>query len=200
MTSVRRSIVNCIFALLAALAALPAVAQSMVQDVLAEQRAAMQTLAHFDGVWRGTSTIYLPSGEKRTGHVTHRVGPFLGGTIKVMEGRSYNEEGVLVFNGMMVLFYESATKSFQLHSFANGRARQPKIAMTADGYYFEVPMEDGATRRVTITVKKDSWSEVVQRLAPGAEPVRLFEMTLARAGDSDWPAAYPNQIPQAKLD
>jgi hypothetical protein len=31
--------------------------------------------------------------------------------------------------------------------------------------------------------------EIGERIVPGGEPVRFFEMTLKRIGDTDWPAA-----------
>ena len=38
-----------------------------------------------DGVWRGPSWTILPSGEKHVGTQTERIGPFLDGSVKVIE-------------------------------------------------------------------------------------------------------------------
>jgi hypothetical protein len=43
--------------------------------------------------------------------------------------------------------------------------------------------------RYTAVVKDGTWTEVGDRIAPGREPVRFFEMKLTRVGDSDWPSA-----------
>ncbi|HYM48689.1 MAG TPA: DUF1579 domain-containing protein, partial [Burkholderiaceae bacterium] len=46
-----------------------------------------------------------------------------------------------------------------------------------------------ATIRYTATIKGDVPHEIGERVATGSEPVRIFEMTLKRVGDTDWPAA-----------
>jgi len=38
-------------------------------------------------------------------------------------------------------------------------------------------------------VKDGRWTEVGDRIAPGRDPVRFFEMKLQRVGDSEWPGA-----------
>jgi hypothetical protein len=38
-------------------------------------------------------------------------------------------------------------------------------------------------------IKDGAWREVGDRIMPGKEPVRIFEMNLTRVGDTDWPAA-----------
>jgi len=40
-------------------------------------------------------------------------------------------------------------------------------------------------------VKDGAWREVGDRIIPGKEPVRFFEMNLQRVGKTDWPAAGP---------
>jgi hypothetical protein len=45
------------------------------------------------------------------------------------------------------------------------------------------------TIRYTCVVKDGAWREVGDRIAPGKEPVRFFEMNLKRVGDTTWPAA-----------
>lgn len=40
----------------------------------------------------------------------------------------------------------------------------------------------------TATIKDGTWHEVGERIEPGKEPIRFFEMTLKRVGDTGWPA------------
>ena len=44
-----------------------------------------------------------------------------------------------------------------------------------------------ATMRYNALVKDGTWSEVGDRIVPGKEPERFFEMKLKRVGDSEWP-------------
>ena len=46
-----------------------------------------------------------------------------------------------------------------------------------------------ATLRYVATVKDGELHEVGERVVPGAEPQRVFEMRLKRVADTDWPAA-----------
>jgi hypothetical protein len=61
--------------------------------------AAAAALAMLDGVWRGPATVSEADG-RRIGFVqTERIGAFLGGSIKVIEGRGYGDDGAVRFNG-----------------------------------------------------------------------------------------------------
>jgi len=45
------------------------------------------------------------------------------------------------------------------------------------------------TIRYTATIKDGTWVEVGDRIFPGKEPIRFFEMSLKRIGDTTWPAS-----------
>jgi hypothetical protein len=47
----------------------------------------MKARAPMNGAWRGEATTLLPGGERRTITQTERIGPLLGGAMKVIEGR-----------------------------------------------------------------------------------------------------------------
>ena len=59
---------------------------------------------------------------------------------------------------------------------------------TADGYVWEIPAGP-ATIRYTAVVKDGTFHEVGDRLVAGQPPIRMFDMMLARVGDTTWPAA-----------
>jgi hypothetical protein len=62
----------------------------------------------------------------------------------------------------------------------------------ADGYVWEIPAGP-ATIRYTAVIQGDAWHEVGDRVMPGQDPVRFFEMNLKREGDTDWPAVGPGR-------
>ncbi len=161
--------------------------------VMAAQRAAMVPLAAMDGVWRGPAWTILASGEKHNVTQTERIGPFLDGAVKVMEGRAYDAEGKVSFNAFGTVSYDPAAKAYTLHSYAMGRVGDFPLTVTPDGYVWEIaagPMKI----RYTAVIKDGKWREVGDRIMPGQDPVRFFEMNLVRVGDSNWPAA--GTIPQ----
>jgi hypothetical protein len=60
--------------------------------LISAERDAMKALAAMDGVWRGPAWTILPSGQKHNVTQTERIGLFLDGSIRVIEGRGYNED------------------------------------------------------------------------------------------------------------
>ncbi len=156
--------------------------------LIAAQRDAMRPLARMDGVWRGNAWAILRSGERHAITQTERIGPFLDGSIKVVEGRGYDADGKVSFNAFGVISYDPATKAYTLHSYAQGRAGDFPLTLTADGYAWEIPA--GPMKiRYTAVIKPDSWREIGEQIAPGKEPVQFFEMNLKKIGDTAWPAA-----------
>ncbi len=152
------------------------------------QRKAMAPLVYMDGVWRGPAWTILESGEKRTVTQTERIGPFLDGSVKVLEGRGYNRDGKIGFNALGILSYNPEKKAYVLHSHAMGRVGDFAFKPTADGYVWEIPAGP-MTIRYTAVIKDGTWREVGDRILPGKEPTRFFEMNLKRLRDTDWPAA-----------
>jgi hypothetical protein len=169
--------------------AAPAVAQGPpdAAKILAAQREAMAKLSMLDGMWRGPASTLSPSGGKYTITQTERVGPFLDGTIKVIEGRGYEADGSVGFNAFATISYNPSTQTYTMHSHSQGQVGGFVLTPTADGFSWEIPAGPMSIRYVA-TVKGGTWREVGDRVMPGSAPARFFEMTLQRIGDTDWPA------------
>lgn len=152
------------------------------------QKEALAKLSFMDGVWRGTASTILPSGEKHTVTQTERIGPFLDGAVKVIEGRGYDADGKVAFNAFGTVSFNPATSAYTMHSYAMGSVGDFALTPAADGFVWEIPAGPMLIR-YTATIKDGAWREVGDRLAPGKDPVRFFEMNLKRIGDTTWPAA-----------
>ncbi len=155
---------------------------------IAAQRAAMAALARLDGQWRGTATIHLPSGETRTLTQTERVGGFLDGSIKVIEGRGYDQDGKLEFNAFAIISFDPKAGAYNFRSYAHGQAGDFVFKPTDDGFSWDIPAGP-ATIRYTAVVTEDTWTETGVRLMPGQDPVPVVTLELKRVGDGNWPAA-----------
>ena len=156
--------------------------------LIAAQRAAMDTLAYMNGVWRGPAWTILQSGEKHSITQTERIGPFLDGSVKVIEGRGSDPDGTVSFNAFGTISCDPISRVYTLHSYAMGYVGDFPLKLTADGYTWEIPAGP-MTIRYTAVIKDSSWREVGDRIMPQKEPVRIFEMNLKRVGDTTWPAA-----------
>ncbi|MFN0086299.1 MAG: DUF1579 domain-containing protein [Blastocatellia bacterium] len=171
--------------------AITASGQQARQDpatLIKAQRDAMARLSAMDGVWRGPAWTILPSGEKHAITQTERIGPFLDGSVRVIEGRGYDAEGNVTFNAFAIISYNTAKQMYTLHSYAQGNVGDFVLTPTSDGYIWEIPAGP-MTIRYTAVIKGNTWREVGDRIMPGKEPVRFLEMNLKREGDTNWPAA-----------
>ena len=175
------------------LLAVPAAAsaQTMQPAGTAEQRQAMQTLAWMDGEWVGEATVSMGPGQTSTHPHTERIGPMLGGSVKVIEGRSVGgPDGAPAFNAFAVLSWDDATDRYMMRSYANGQAGDFPLEATAEGFNWTAPARGGEMRYVT-TFKDGEWVELGHFVMPGREPMQVIELRLRRRGDTGWPAADP---------
>ena len=173
-------------------ASAPAFAQAPPDPaaLIAAQREAMAPLAMMDGIWRGTAWSLTPAGKREVVH-TERIGPFLGGSVKVIEGRSYLPDGSVGFNAFGTISWNPRSRAYTLHSYAMGYAGDFALQVRPDGYVWETPAGPGAIIRYTATIANGAWREVGDRIAGSAPPLRIFEMNLKRIGDTNWPAGNP---------
>jgi hypothetical protein len=116
---------------------------------------------------------------------TERIGPFLGGTVKVMEGRGYDPDGRVSFNALGVLSWDNDKRAYSLRSYAMGLAGDFALVPKADGYVWTIPAGPGTTIRYTATIQDGRWREVGERIVEGKAPVQFFEMNLVRVGEGE---------------
>jgi hypothetical protein len=158
--------------------------------LIAAQREAMGALSFMDGAWRGMAWMLLPSGEKHLVVQTERIGPFLGGSIKVIEGRGYEPDGTVSFNALGIVSFNPADQTYSLRSYAQGMVGDFPLTPTEGGYVWEIHAGP-TTIRYEATVTDSTWQEVGDRVLPEQGPIRFFEMDLKRIGDTHWPSADP---------
>ena len=184
MTS-SRSVFVASVALASLLIAPVAVAQT---EAPSPQAAAIRKLDFMRGVWVGPASGMNPDGSRFSVTQTERIGSLLGGDIIVIEGRGYETDGSTSFNAFAVLSWNTAESKYEMRSFAEGYAGTFPFVLTDNGYAWEVPAGPGVMR-FTADVSPTTYHEVGDFVMPGRPPMRSFEMTLTRRGDTDWPAA-----------
>ena len=157
--------------------------------LIAAQRDAMKAFTMMDGVWRGSAWTILPNGTKHEITQTERIGAFLDGSVKVIEGRGYDPDGTVTFNAFGVVSYDVGKKSYAFHSYAQGRSGDFEFTPTGTGYTWSVPAGPMTTIRYTATIGGGNFREIGEQITEGKAPVQIFEMNLKRIGDTTWPAA-----------
>jgi hypothetical protein len=186
----RRLIVALSFA--AALAAgAPVLAQEPDPAVVAArmdaQRTAMAKLARLDGEWRGEAWVANRSGVRRTFVQAERVGGMLDGTIKVVEGRGF-EDGNLTFNAFATISYDPDKKTYSMRTNTWGYQSDVPLEATEDGFIWTLPAGPGGQVRYTAVIKDGTWVEYGEYVPTGGKGMKFMEMTLKRLGDTKWPA------------
>lgn len=180
------------FVLAAILFAAPLSAQAQMPVAPAgspAQRAAMDRLAFMDGEWRGQATIHSPGREPVVLTQTERVGPMLGGSVWVIEGRGYAIDGSTQFNAMAIISWDTRAGKYGFRSYAQGYSGDYAFEMTDDGFRWETPAGPGAKIQYVAVIKDGTWHEVGTWVAEGQPPREMIDMRLSRVGDSGWPAA-----------
>lgn len=151
------------------------------------QRTAMDRLGFMDGEWRGEATVFGPNGPM-TLTQTERVGPMLGGSIKVIEGRGYAADGSTEFNAMATVSWDARAGRYGFRSYAQGYSGDYPFEVTEDGFRWETPAGPGAKIEYVAVVRDGTWHEVGTWVAEGQPRRPMMEMRLTRVGDTDWPA------------
>ena len=155
---------------------------------IAAQAAGIAKLSFLDGTWRGPAWALMPDGKRHEVTQTERIGPFLGGSVRMIEGRGYVADGSVGFNALGIISHDPSTGSYSIRSYAMGQKGDFPFKPTADGYVWETPAGPGAIIRYTAKVSNGTLHEVGERIAGSAPPLKIFEMTLKRIGDTAWPA------------
>lgn len=183
--------VRACFAVAMVLAATPLSAQAQMPaspDGSPAQRAAIQRLAFMDGEWRGEARIQGPGGPTVLTQ-TERVGPLLGGSIRVVEGRGYAADGSTQFNAMGVISWDARAERYSFRTYAQGFSGDYPFEVTDDGFRWETPAGPNARIQYVATIRDGSWHEVGTYVAEGQPPRPVIEMRLTRVGEGGWPSA-----------
>lgn len=153
---------------------------------------AIARLGFMRGVWVGQASGYNPGGGRYTVTQTERIGTLLDGQVLVIEGHGYNADGTTGFNAFGVVSWNSEAGKYEFRSYTGGRSGTFPFTAIDNGYVWEVPAGPGVMR-YTADITSTTYHEVGDFVTPGQPPRRVFEMTLTRRGDTDWPAANPVQ-------
>src|SRR5689334_4691855 len=103
-----------------------------VDQLQAAQREAMKPLKIIDGVWRGPAWALGRDGTRHELTQTERIGSFLDGTVKVIEGRGYEKDGRVGFNALGIVYFDAQKRAYGFRSWALGRGGEFKFEVLAD--------------------------------------------------------------------
>lgn len=157
------------------------------------QQEAMKALAFLDGEWRGPAKLKRKDGWAPMTQ-TERASLMLDGTVRMVEGRGYEEDGTLSFNVVSLITYEPAKGVYMMRSYSGGgRASDHPLKVTANGFSWEQKSGAKLTNRHEVTVKNGVWTETATRV-PAAdgkaagEPEVYVSFAARRLREAGWPS------------
>jgi hypothetical protein len=140
----------------------------------------MKKVSFLVGNWKGSGTIEMSPGQRRTFSQTERVEPKLGGLLLTIEGEGKSETGALAHQAFAVI---SCDGNGALHFRAYDQfGRVVDADATVSGNTFVWSMHAGPQQmRYTIHVNaQGQWNETGDMTADGTTWHKFFEMVLDR--------------------
>lgn len=147
-------------------------------------------LAFMFGEWVGPASGYTQDGQFSITQ-TERVGPILDGNVVMIEGRGYTDANETAFNALAVISKTAPDGSWEIRSYAQGRAGTFPIEVTETGYTWSVPAGPGAQMIYTAAFDGGTWSQTGTYTPEEGMPRQTFQMMLTRVGETDWPMGDP---------
>jgi hypothetical protein len=173
------------------LLAMTAHAQPAAPD-MAKQKAAIARLDAFDGEWRGIATVSKPGNPPLHVIQTEQVGSSLGGAIKVIHGRSYQQDGAPSdFSAFAVVSFDEAAGIYDFRAYAQGRADSFPLTITHNGFEWRRAMGPSDAIRYSASINRDTWHEEGWFEHDHHRAAKIFEMDLQRLGPTAWPDDAP---------
>lgn len=139
-----------------------------------------------DGTWEGTATTLTYSGERIEIRQTERVGSFLDGTVKMIEGKGFDDSDNVTFNALGIISFDPQTEQYLMRSYARGMVGDFEFQPTSNGFEWKIPAGPTVIH-YKATIENDTWTETGDRVMADGSSVRFFEMTLTRTGSTEWP-------------
>lgn len=169
----------------------PASSQDSAPAGTEAQRSALERLSWMDGEWVGEANIRTASGEVIREIHTERIGPMLGGSIKIIEGRTPGHDtGAAAFNAFAVISWDVSNQRYVMRSYANGQVGDFPLVADASGFSWVIPAGPGEMRFQT-TYSDGVWVETGDFVMPSRPPMRTIELRLTCRGDTTWPSGNP---------
>ena len=169
-----------LMAALVALLVVNAGAQRPDSNSVEAQRAAMQKLAFLAGQWSGPATIRRGPGEPMHLTQTENVEYKLDGLVMVVEGKSTDSSGKVVFNALATIAYDDAAHQYRFRAYNDGHYLDTELTVADKGFSWGFTAGPAHIVNTMHVTDKGEWSEVTEATVGGNPPRPSVEMLLQR--------------------
>jgi hypothetical protein len=155
-------------------------AQQPAANSAETQREAMRKLEFLAGHWSGPATISRGPGEPL--HVTQSedVEYKLDGLVLLIEGKSTDAQGKVVFSALTTIAYDDAAHTYRFRAYNDGRYLDTEFSVTDTGFSWNFNAGPSHIVNTMHLTEKGVWNEATD-VTFGSNPAhRSVEMLLKR--------------------
>jgi len=142
------------------------------------QRQAMQKLAFLAGHWSGRITVVRGPGEPLKATQTEDVQYKLDGLVLLIEGKSTDADGKVIFSALATVSYEDASKAYHFRAYNEGRYLDTELTVPGNGFSWSYAGGPAHVVNTMHLTEKGQWQESTNVEMSGAPPRRVVEMLL----------------------
>lgn len=155
-------------------------AQQPGVDSAEAQREAMQKLSFLAGRWSGPVTIFHGPGEPLHLTQTEDVAYKLDGLVLLVEGKSTNAEGKVLFSALATIAYDDASHIYRFRAYNQGRYLDTEFSVPANGFSWGFTAGPAHILNTMHLTDKGEWEETTEATVGSNPSHRSVEMLLRR--------------------
>jgi hypothetical protein len=153
-------------------------AQQPVSSSVDAEREAMRKLSFLSGHWSGPVTIVRGTGEPLHLTQTENVESKLDGLVLLMEGKSTNSDGKVLFNALATIAYDDASHTYRFRAYNDGRYLDTELLVSSNGFSWGFTAGPAHIVNTMQLTGKGEWSELTDVTVGSNPPHRSVEMLL----------------------
>lgn len=155
-------------------------AQPPASNSISTQREAMRKLSSLTGHWSGPVNIFRGPGQALHLTQTEDIEYKLDGLVLLIEGKSVEAGGKVLFSALATIAYDDATHTYRFRAYNDGHYIDTELSVSADGFSWNFSAGPAHIVNTMHLTGKGEWSEVTD-VTIGSNPQhRSVEMLLRR--------------------
>lgn len=151
-----------------------------VSNSVSAQREAMRKLSFLAGHWSGPIAIVRGPGEALHLTQTENVEYKLDGLLLLIEGKSTNGDGKVLFNALATIAYDDASHAYRLRAHTDGHYLDTELSVLAEGFSWSFTAGPAHIVNTMHLTAKREWNEVTEATVGSNPPHRSVDMLLQR--------------------
>ncbi|MBV8707606.1 MAG: hypothetical protein JO028_10490 [Acidobacteriaceae bacterium] len=153
-------------------------AQHPVSNSVEAQREAMRRLSFLTGHWSGPVSILRGTGEALHLTQTENVEYKLDGLVLLIEGKSTNADGKVLFSALATIAYDDSSHTYRFRAYNDGHYVDTELSALSNGFTWRFMTGPAHIANIMRLTDKGEWGEVTDVTVGSNPPHRSMEMLL----------------------